>query len=100
MFIYILIIALKKSNLDDYEISRYNDIRILKYTDKPEEKISIEVFIISNKGKWNVVEKLLKIDGIKIKNNYNYINIGFVHANDTGKIVPENSTKYQNKNFR
>ena len=92
--------ALRQSNLNDYEISRYNDIRIMKYANKSEEKISVEVFIISNKSQWNVIEKLLRIDGIKTNDEYKYINIGTIHSFDSGKIVPENSTKFQNKNFR
>ena len=92
--------ALKKVKLEDYMISKYNDIRILKTMNSPEEKISVEVFIITKNKKWNVIEKLIKIDGIKTKSEYKYINIGLINSYDLGKLVPENSTKFQNKNFR
>ena len=94
--------ALKKYSLDkDYEITKYNDIRIYQDEKEPEKKIvNVEVFIATRSGLWNVLEKLIKIEG-QIKNNINYIEkLGEIHSRDLGMIVPENSTKFQNLFFR
>jgi hypothetical protein len=93
--------ALKLYNLNDYEVTRYNDIKIVQDEEKPDRKIvKIEVFVATKVGKWNVLEKLIQIEGM-IKDNLNYIRrLEEIHSMDLGMIVPENSTKYQNYFFR
>lgn len=98
--------ALEEYGLGDYDSSEYMNINIIKkdYHDI----IEIELFIVKKwfeakdgyNKKWNTIEKLVVIKGIRNNGLYTVTHLSEAGSKDLGKIIATNSQKFQNHLFR
>ena len=98
--------ALEEYGLGDYDSSEYMNINIIQKEDY--EIIELELFIIKKwfepkdgyNKKWNTIEKLIVIKGIKRGDVYTVTYLSEVGSKDLGKIIATPSQKFQNHLFR
>ena len=98
--------ALKEYGLGEYKPSEYMNVNIVKKDEH--DIIEIELFIVKKwfepkdgyNKKWNTLEKLVVIKGIKNNGSYTVTYLSEVGSKDVGKIIPTNSQKFQNHLFR
>jgi hypothetical protein len=93
--------ALQEYHFVDYQPSEYTEIDI-KELEEHKYKIKVELFIINNykKLRWNPIERLIKIHGYKIKNDFVIEKVEDKNSRDLGSIIPNNSNIPQNILFR
>ena len=90
--------ALEENNMEMFIPSEYTEIKIVKIDDK-KHLILAELFVIKI-GEWNVVEKLVKITGIKNGDKFYIKSFQNENSRDLGTIIPANSGVQQNTLFR
>ena len=90
--------ALRENNLGRFTPSEYTEIKLVKLDDKT-DLILAELFVI-DKGDWNVVERLVKITGIKVADKFYIKTFQDENSRDLGTMIPANSSIPQNRLFR
>lgn len=91
-------LALNKYNLTDYNISEFVSIDI--NPQKNVDLINVKLFIVKKTVGWNTIEKLVEIIGSKKNNKFYIKSLSHVNSDDLGKIIPDNSSIFQNNLFK
>jgi hypothetical protein len=93
-------LAIIDKKLFGYEPSEFTDIQVLKVDDNL-EMILVELFLVNkSQDKWNVIEKKMKIKGLKDNTGFKLKSVECENSKDIGKIIPDNSSKFQNSFFK
>ena len=93
--------ALKEYDFVGYHPSEYTEIKVVRLN-KDTDMIVVELFIHNKNDltKWNPVERLVKIKGLKVADKFIVKSLEDSNSRDLGAIIPNNSNVPLNRLFR